>query len=71
MEIPKVWSTSTTGVEPVTSCLRVKEVPKCFSALMLTYFRLKKGRATFFRLEIIVVSFMHSMVLLPKVLFNN
>ena len=46
----------------------------CFgyiSALVLTCFRLKKGRATFFRPETIVASFLHSMVLLPKVLLNH
>ena len=43
----------------------------CISALVLNSFRLKKGRATFFRPENIVASFLHSMVLLPKVLLNN
>ena len=38
---------------------------------MLNYFRLKKGRATFFRPETIVASFLHSMVLLPKLLFKH
>ena len=37
----------------------------------LTCFRLKKGRATYFRPETIIASFLHSMVLLPKVLFNH
>ena len=41
------------------------------SALVLNCFRLKKGRATFFRPETIVASFLHSMVLLPKVIFNQ
>ena len=41
------------------------------SALVLNCFRLKKGRATIFRPETIVASFLHSMVLLPKVLFNH
>ena len=36
-----------------------------------TCFRMKKGRGTFFRPETIVASFLHSMVLLPKVLFNH
>ena len=40
-------------------------------ALVLTCFRPKKGRATFFRPKTIVASFSHSMVLLPKVLFNH
>ena len=37
------------------------------SALVLSCFRLKKDRATFFRPETIVASFLHSMLLLPKV----
>ena len=37
---------------------------------MLNCFRLKKGRATFFRPETNVASFLHSMVLLPKVLLT-
>ena len=41
------------------------------SALVLTCFRLKKDRAAFFRPETIVASFLHPMVLLFKVLFNN
>ena len=40
-------------------------------ALVLTCFRLKKGRDTYFRPETIVASFLHSMVLLPKVLSNH
>ena len=36
------------------------------SALMLTCFRLTKGRATFFRPETIVASFLHLMVLFSK-----
>ena len=40
------------------------------SALVLTCFRLTKGRATFFRPETIVASFLHLMVLFLKVLFN-
>ena len=43
----------------------------CISALVLTCFLLKKGRAMFFRPETIFVSFLNFMVLLPKVLFNN
>ena len=38
------------------------------SALVLSCFRLTKGRATYFRPEIIVASFLHLMVLLFKVL---
>ena len=41
------------------------------SALVLNCFRLKKGRATLFRPEKIVASFLHSMVLLPKMPFNH
>ena len=41
------------------------------SALVLTCFHLTKGRATFFRPETIVVSFLHLMVLLFKVLSNH
>ena len=41
------------------------------NTLVLNCFRLKKGRATFFRPETIVAIFLHSMVLLPKVLFNQ
>ena len=41
-----------------------------FSALVLTCFRLTKGRATFFRPETIVASFLHLMVLLFKVLLT-
>ena len=40
-------------------------------ALVLTCFRLKKGRATFFRPETIVASFLHLMVLSFKVLLNH
>ena len=40
------------------------------SALLFTCFRLKKGRATFFRPVTIVVSFLHLMVLFFKVLLN-
>ena len=40
------------------------------SALQLTSFRLTKGRATFFRPETIVASFLHLMVLFFKVIFN-
>ena len=54
-------------------------LPKCnsnarccdISALVLNCFRLKNCRATFFRLETIVESFLNSMVLLPKNLFNH
>ena len=42
-----------------------------FSALVLTCFRLKKGRAAFFRPETIVASFLHLMVLFFKVLLNH
>ena len=41
------------------------------TALVLKYFRLKKGRAMFFRLETVVAGFLHSLVLLPKVLLNH
>ena len=41
------------------------------SALVLTCFCLKKSPAMFFQPETIGASFLHSMVLLPKVLFNN
>ena len=41
------------------------------SALVLTCFRLTKGRATYFQLETIVASVLHLMVLLFKVLFNH
>ena len=40
-------------------------------ALVLTCFRLTKGRATHFRPETIVASFLHLMVLLSKVLLNH
>ena len=43
----------------------------CISALVLNCFRLKKDRATFFRPETIVASFLHWMVILLKVLFNH
>ena len=42
-----------------------------FGALVLTYFCLKKGRTTFFRLETIVASLLHLMVLHFKVIFNQ
>ena len=42
-----------------------------FSALVLTCFRLTNGRATYFRPETIVASFLHHMVFLFKVLFNH
>ena len=41
------------------------------SSLVLNCFRLKKGRVTFFWPETIVANFLHSMVLLHKVLFNH
>ena len=41
------------------------------SAFVLTCFRLTKDRATYFRPETIVVSFLHLMVLLFKVLLNS
>ena len=41
-----------------------------FMALVLTYFCLTKGRVTFFRPTIIVVSSLHLVVLISKV-FNN
>ena len=41
------------------------------SALVLTCFRLTKGRATFFRPETIVAGFLHLMVFLFKVLSNH
>ena len=41
------------------------------SALVLTCFRLKKGRAMFFWPETIVTSFLHLMVLFFKVLLNQ
>ena len=41
------------------------------SSIVLTCFRLKKGRATYFRPEIIVASILHLMVLLFIVLFNH
>ena len=41
------------------------------STLVLTYSRLKKGRATFFRPEAIVASFLHLMVLSFRVIFNH
>ena len=45
---------------------------RCYiSALVLTCFRLKKGRATFFRPEIIVASFLHLMMFFFKVLLNH
>ena len=46
---------------------------RCYyiSALMLTCFRLKKGRAKFFRPETIVASFLRLMVLSFKVLSNH
>ena len=49
-----------------------KNVHCCYiSALVLTCFRLMKGRATFFQPETIVASFLHLMVLLFKVLLNH
>ena len=48
-----------------------KENVAAISALVLTCFRLTKGRATYFLPETIVVSFLHLMVLLFKVLFNH
>ena len=42
----------------------------CNSALVLTCFRLKKGRATFFRPETIVESFLHLMVI-QKILLSG
>ena len=41
-----------------------------FSTLVLTCYRLKKGRATFFRPKTIVASFLHLMVLSFKVIFQ-
>ena len=41
------------------------------SSQMLACFRLTKGRATFFQLEIIVASFLHLMLLLYKVILNH
>ena len=41
------------------------------SALVLICFRLKKGRAAFFRPETIVASFLHLMVLFFKMLLNH
>ena len=40
------------------------------TALVLTCFSLMKGRAMYFRSEMIVASFLHLMVLLFKVLLN-
>ena len=40
-------------------------------ALVLAYFRLEKGRATFSRPETIVASFLHLMVLSFKAIFNR
>ena len=40
-----------------------------FLALVLTCFCMTKGRATYFRPETIVASFLHLIVLLLKVLF--
>ena len=49
-----------------------RNVSCCYiSALVITCFCLKKGRATFFWPETIVARFLHFMVLLPKVLFNH
>ena len=42
-----------------------------FSALLLTCYRLKKGRATFYRPETIVLSLLFLMVLSFKVIFNH
>ena len=51
--------------------LNVVVVRCCYiSALVLTCFRLKKSRATFFRPETIVASFLHLMVLFFKALLN-
>ena len=41
------------------------------SFFVLTWFRLKEGRDTFFQPETIVASFLHLMVLFFKVLLNN
>ena len=50
----------------------VQHVRCCYiSALVLTCFRLKKGRATFFLPETIVASFLHLMVLFFKVLLSH
>ena len=40
-------------------------------ALVLTFFRLTKGCATYFRPETIVTSFLHLMLLFYKVIFNH
>ena len=44
---------------------------KLISALVLTCFRLKKGRATFFRPKTIVACFLHLMMLFLIVIFNH
>ena len=55
------------GGDRVTAMLRC-----CYiSALVLTCFRLTKGRVKFFRLETIVDSFFHLMVLFFKVILNH
>ena len=51
---------------------RTSNVRCCFiSALVLTCFRLTKGRATSFQPETIVASFLHLMLLFYKVIFKH
>ena len=46
-------------------------MPKSNTTLVLTCYRLKKGRATFYRPETIVASLLLLMVLSFKVIFNH
>ena len=63
---------STILLQVKTGKHKSRNVHCCYvSTLVLTYFPLTKGRATFFRPETIVVSFLHLMVLFYKVIFNH
>ena len=76
------WLNNTLGnntIECKKLATIVSGVPQCnsnvhccyISALVLNCFCLNKDRATFFKIETYVASFLHSEVLLPKVLFNH
>ena len=49
----------------------VIDIPVQYIYSIYTCFRMKKDRATFFRSETIVASFLHLMVLFFKVLLNH
>ena len=62
--------------ETRNNCFRLKKCSTTFCVLftcssLLTCFRLTKGRATFFRPETIVASFLHLMALFFKVIFQR